>query len=82
MDITDSTAVRFQWLHDAISGASPTGALPGSNQPFLSEVEDVRTGILGATDLADAVAGMLQAALGHVEADAAARAANGCRCCR
>ena len=48
VDITDSTAVRFQWLHDAISGASPTGALPGSSQPFLSEVEDVRTGILGA----------------------------------
>lgn len=48
VDITDSTAVRFQWLHDAISGASPTGALPGNSQPFLAELEDVRTGILGA----------------------------------
>ena len=48
VDITDDTSVRFQWLHDAISGASPTGALPGSSQPFLAEVEDVRTGILGA----------------------------------
>ncbi|MES2658543.1 MAG: DUF3570 domain-containing protein [Verrucomicrobiota bacterium] len=48
IDITDSTSLRFQWLHDAISGASPTGALPGNSQPFLSDVEDVRTGILGA----------------------------------
>ena len=48
VDFTDNTSFRVQWLHDAISGASPTGALPGSNQPFLSEVEDVRTGILGA----------------------------------
>jgi hypothetical protein len=48
IDIDDATAFRFQWLNDAISGASPTGALPGGSQPFLSNLEDVRTGILGA----------------------------------
>lgn len=48
IDIDDATSFRFQWLNDAISGASPTGALPGGSQPFLSDVEDVRTGILGA----------------------------------
>lgn len=48
IEINDATSFRFQWLHDAISGASPTGALPGGVQPFLSDVEDVRTGILGA----------------------------------
>ncbi len=48
VQIDDATSFRFQWLHDAISGASPTGALPGGTQPFLSDVEDVRTGILGA----------------------------------
>lgn len=44
----DDTVVRFQYLHDAISGSSPTGALPGSVQPFYAELEDVREGILGA----------------------------------
>lgn len=48
IDLNDRTAFRFQWLNDAISGASPTGALPGSTQPFLAELEDVRTGVLGA----------------------------------
>ncbi len=48
IDINDATSVRFQWLNDAISGASPTGAMPDGVQPFLSDVEDVRTGILGA----------------------------------
>ena len=49
VDIDDATSFRFQWLNDAISGASPTGVLPGDpTQPFLSDVEDVRTGILGA----------------------------------
>ncbi len=48
IEINDATSFRFQWLNDAISGASPTGALPGGTQPFLSDVEDVRTGILGA----------------------------------
>ena len=48
IDITDATQFRFQWLNDAISGASPTGALPGGEQPFLAELEDVRTGVLGA----------------------------------
>jgi len=48
IEVNDQTGFRFQYLNDAISGASPTGALPGSLQPFLSNVEDVRTGILGA----------------------------------
>lgn len=48
VDFNDETSFRFQYLNDAISGASPTGALPGSLQPFLSNVEDVRTGLLGA----------------------------------
>lgn len=48
IEINDATSFRFQWLNDAISGASPTGALPDGTQPFLSDVEDVRTGILGA----------------------------------
>lgn len=42
------TAVRFQWLSDAITGASPTGVLPGNAQPFLANVEDTRNGILAA----------------------------------
>lgn len=48
IDLTDDAAFRFQLLNDAISGASPTGVLPGNSQPFLAEVEDVRQGILGA----------------------------------
>jgi len=48
IDLDDATSFRFQWLHDAISGSSPTGALPGGSQPFLAELEDVRTGLLGA----------------------------------
>ena len=48
IEINDATSFRFQWLNDTISGASPTGAMPGGVQPFLSDVEDVRTGILGA----------------------------------
>ena len=49
IDLDDATYFRFQYLNDAISGASPTGALPGSqNQEFLAPVEDVRTGLLGA----------------------------------
>ncbi len=48
IEINDATSFRFQWLKDSISGASPTGVLPGESQPFLSDVEDVRTGILGA----------------------------------
>ncbi|RYD17046.1 MAG: DUF3570 domain-containing protein, partial [Verrucomicrobiaceae bacterium] len=47
-DILEGTSFRFQYLNDTISGASPTGALPGGSQPFLADVEDVRTGILGA----------------------------------
>lgn len=42
------TSFRFQYLRDAISGSSPTGALPGGLQPFLANIEDVRHGILGA----------------------------------
>lgn len=48
IDLDDATSVRFQWLNDAISGASPTGALPGGTQVYLSDVDDVRTGLLGA----------------------------------
>ena len=47
-DILDGTSFRFQYLNDAISGASPTGALPGGSQPYISSLEDIRTGILGA----------------------------------
>lgn len=51
LELSEATSVHFQWLNDAISGASPTGALPGAaggGQPYLSSLEDVRTGILGA----------------------------------
>jgi len=48
IDLNDATSFRFQWLNDAITGSSPTGALPGGIQPFYASVEDVRTGILGA----------------------------------
>jgi hypothetical protein len=47
-DILEGTSFRMQYLNDAISGASPTGALPGGVQPYLANVEDIRTGILGA----------------------------------
>ena len=46
--IDSDTSVKFQYLHDAISGASPTGALPGGVQPYYAEVEDVREGLLAA----------------------------------
>ena len=48
IDFTADTSLRFQLLRDAISGASPTGAQPGSLQPFLAELEDVRNGVLVA----------------------------------
>lgn len=48
LDLDEATSFRFQWLNDAISGASPTGALPDGTQAFLADVEDVRKGILGA----------------------------------
>lgn len=48
MYLTEQTIFRYQFLSDAISGASPTGALPGGVQPFLADLEDVRNGILGA----------------------------------
>ncbi len=51
VDLSEATSVHFQWLNDAISGSSPTGVLPGAaggNQDYLSKLEDVRTGILGA----------------------------------
>lgn len=46
--IDADTSFRFQYLRDAISGSSPTGALPGGLQPFYATIEDVRHGILGA----------------------------------
>jgi hypothetical protein len=48
IEFDEATSFRFQALSDAISGASPTGALPGSAQPFLANLEDTRRGILGA----------------------------------
>ncbi|HEX2747448.1 MAG TPA: DUF3570 domain-containing protein, partial [Verrucomicrobiales bacterium] len=48
LQLDNETTFRFQWLRDGISGASPTGALPGSTQPFLANLEDVRYGVLGA----------------------------------
>jgi hypothetical protein len=48
IELDAQTAFRFQYLHDAISGSSPTGVLPGGVQPFYAELEDVREGILGA----------------------------------
>jgi hypothetical protein len=48
VEVNGDTAFRFQYLRDAVSGASPTGVLPGSAQPFYSNLEDVRRGILGA----------------------------------
>ena len=48
IDLSDESTFRFQLLNDAITGSSPTGALPGGNQPFTSDLEDVRTGILAA----------------------------------
>ena len=47
-DFDNGTTLKFQYLEDAISGASPTGALPGNEQSFLTEIEDVRTGLLYA----------------------------------
>jgi Protein of unknown function (DUF3570) len=46
ISLEDGTEFRFQWLSDAISGSSPTGAQPGPR--FLAELDDLRTGILGA----------------------------------
>ena len=48
IDLTDESTFRFQLLNDAITGSSPTGVLPGGDQPFISDLEDVRTGILAA----------------------------------
>mgnify|MGYP000249269499 FL=1 len=48
MYLGDTTTFRFQILNDAISGATPGGALPGGTQPFLVELEDLRVGVLGA----------------------------------
>lgn len=48
MQLAEDTSFRFQLLRDAISGATPTGALPDGSQPFLADIEDVRNGVLGA----------------------------------
>jgi hypothetical protein len=49
IEIDDATSFRFQALSDAISGASPTGSLPGTTQPYIAEVNpDTRHGILAA----------------------------------
>ncbi len=49
IDINADTSVRFQYLHDAISGSSPTGAQYDQTElPFLAGTHDIRDGILGA----------------------------------
>lgn len=47
-DFGEIGSFRFQYLNDSISGASPTGALPGGVQPYYADIEDVREGVLGA----------------------------------
>ena len=47
-ELSDTTTLKFQYLRDAISGASPSGVLPDSSQSFLTELEDVRTGVMAA----------------------------------
>lgn len=47
--ISEDTSFRFQILRDAISGSTPIGTLPGdATQPFLVEIDDVRTGVVAA----------------------------------
>ncbi len=48
MFLSEETSLRFQLLRDAITGSTPIGALPGGTQPFLTEIEDVRQGVLAA----------------------------------
>jgi hypothetical protein len=49
MFLSEDTSFRFQILRDAISGSTPIGTLPGDAvQPFLVELEDVRSGVLAA----------------------------------
>lgn len=56
MFLSEETSFRFQLLRDAITGSTPIGvlpenqqtALPGSKQPFLTEIDDVRQGVLAA----------------------------------
>lgn len=48
MFLSEETSLRFQLLRDAITGSTPIGALPGGTQPFLTDIEDVRQGVLGA----------------------------------
>jgi len=47
-ELGTGTTLKFQYLHDAISGASPTGVQPGNVHDFLAELTDVREGIMGA----------------------------------
>lgn len=49
LDLNPETSFRFQYLRDAISGSSPTGAMHNQSElPFLAEIDDVRTGMLAA----------------------------------
>ena len=48
MFLSEETSFRFQILRDAISGSTPIGTQPGGTQPFLAEIDDVRTGVLAA----------------------------------
>ncbi|MEQ1749987.1 MAG: DUF3570 domain-containing protein [Prosthecobacter sp.] len=56
MFLSEETSFRFQLLRDAIAGSTPNGALPenqqkalpGTKQPFLTDIDDVRQGVLAA----------------------------------
>ena len=56
MFLSEETSLRFQLLRDAITGSTPIGvlpehqqkAMPGAKQPFLTEIDDVRQGVLAA----------------------------------
>lgn len=48
MKLNADTTFRYQVLRDVISGSSPLGSNPGSRQPFLVDITDVRNGVLAA----------------------------------
>jgi hypothetical protein len=48
LDFNEDFSFRFQWLDDAISGASPTGEYDENGKAVLADLTDRRKGILGA----------------------------------
>jgi Protein of unknown function (DUF3570) len=51
VELSEATSMRVQWLSDAISGSSPTGALPGpagGGNSYLTNLVDLRTAVLAA----------------------------------